>query len=175
MDWVMFGAISQFVVAIATVVGLFFIYFQLKLAIRSFLADHERRKKQATLDYVREIRPSYTKRRQVIDNKYGSDVLSDADVAEITNENGEIRDHLKEILAQLEFIAIGVNTGVFDKDIWYRMSGSYMIRIYNRFRSYIKFTQKNNPFAYIEFEEIVIEFEKRKSIKPDPRGPIKYS
>ena len=175
MNWDTVGSISQLVTTIATLVGLVLVLFQLRVAIRTFKADHERRKKQTTVEHVREIRPLYTKCRQLVDRKYGSDVLSDKDVEEIVRENGEIRDNLKEILAYLEFTAIGTNTGVFDKELWYRMSGSYLIRIYHRFRPYIKFAQKNNPYAFIEFEEIVLEFEERKRLKPDPRETIKYS
>ena len=175
MIWEIVGSISVLVVAVATVVGLVFIILQLRIAAASFMADHERRKKQATIDYVREVRPLYTKCRRVIDERYGIDVLSDKDVEEIVTENGEIRNNLKEILTQVEFIAIGVKTGVFDKDLWYRMSGAYMVRIYHRFRPYIKYIQKSNPNAYIEFEEVAQEFEARKRLKPDPRGNIKYS
>ncbi len=176
MNWDIVGSISSLVGAIVGVSGLLFVVLQIRMAVRSYLADHERRKKQATIEYVREVRPLYKKNREVIDLKYGSDVLSDADVAEIVKESGEIRENLKEILAQLEFLAVGVNTGVFDKDLWFRMSAAYIIRIYQRFHPYIKYVQKTNPFAFIEFEEIVLEFQERKRrVKAETKGNIKYS
>lgn len=72
-------------------------------------------------------------------------------------------------------MSVGMNTGVFDKDLLYRMSSSYLIRIYRRLEPYVKHVQKNNSFAYIEFQEIISDFEERKRIKPDPRGNIRYS
>ncbi len=156
------------------ILGAVVIIVQLSIAIRAMRADHERRQKQATIEHVRTIRPLYKHCRQVIDEKFGKDVLSDGAVGEIDKDD-ELRENIKDMLALLEHTSVGMNTGVFDKDLWYRMSASYLIRIYHRLRPYIKYIQKSQPSAYIEFEEIVHEFEERKRRRPDSRGQIKYS
>lgn len=91
------------------------------------------------------------------------------------NENHEIKSEIRELLGTLEHVSVGMNTGVFDKDLWYRMSATFLITLYSRLRAYIKHVQKDNPSTYIEFEGIVKEFEARKAKKPESTGNIQYS
>ena len=111
-----------------------------------------------------------------IERRFGTETLTDTTVQSIFDDpaNIEILDEIRELLTLLEFTAVGVNTGVLDKDIWFRMSGSYIIRLYYTFRVYITQARRrrSNSFAYIEFEEISKEFEERRRVKPDPRGKI---
>ena len=127
-------ALSTIVTAIAALVGLPMVYLQLRMANKSFRADHERRKKQATIEHIREIRPLYNRASQRLDATYGTDLLSEAIVTKIVDDDQETREHLKQILTLLEYTAVGANIGVFDKDLWYRMSGTYLIRLYHRVR-----------------------------------------
>jgi hypothetical protein len=154
--------------------GTIFIVLELSLGVRSYKAMHERQKKQATIEHVRAIRPIYTKCREIIDNELGKDVITEKILPEIL-ANPEILENVKDLLSLLEHTSVGMNTGVFDKELWYRMSASYLINIYHRLHVYIKYIQKNHQYAYIEFEELILEFENRKRQKPDPRGIIKHS
>ena len=147
---------------------------QLFVTIRTLKADHERRKKQATIEHVREIRPHWDKHRRWLDDNFGPDGVTETALDKL-DENKEVRENVRTLLAMLEHLAVGVNTGVFDKDLLYRMSGTYMVRIYHQLRPYIKRVQKDNQYAYVEYEEMATLFEESKRVSPDPRGGIRYS
>ena len=156
-------------------IGIGLIIFQLAIAVRSFKAEHERKKKQATIEYIHNAREVYNKSRRNVEAMFGTDVLTEANVIELVKDS-RAKDEIKDLLAILEYISVGMNTGVFDKDLWYRMSGAFLIRVYNQARSYIKYSQKDHPTAYIEFEEIVKDFEERNRKKvASTKGNIKYS
>lgn len=158
-------------IAIAVLV---IIVLQLRLGLKTLKADHERRKKQATIEYINSIRQLWSENVKLLDEKYSVNTLSEENLQEIES-NPEIRDIIKDLLGKLEHMSVGMNTDVFDKDLLYRMSASYLIRIYRRLLPYISFVQKGNPFAYIEFQEIILDFENRKRVRPDPRGEIIHS
>ncbi len=157
-----------------TIIGLVFVVGQLTIGIRSLKAAHERQKKQATIEYLHNIRPVYNQLWNNLQQKFGDDVITEKMVAALVNEH-EIRREIKELLSILEHASVGMNTGVFDKDLWYRMSANFLIRLYNRLRAYIKHAQTYNSYAYVEFEGIVKEFEARKATRPDGHGNIKFS
>jgi hypothetical protein len=164
-DWV-----SSSIALLALVV----VVFQLRAGIRSFKADHERRRKQATIEFITKIRPIWDENQRILDETFGEDTLTAEAIARLEDEP-ETRHVLRSLLANLEFMAVGMNTGVFDKDLLYRMAASYLIGIYHRLRPYINHVQRTNPYTYIEFEEIVSRFEEKKRLRPDPRGSIRYS
>jgi hypothetical protein len=156
------------------IIGGVFVVIQIYIGVRAYKAEHERQKKQATIEYVKAIRPLYREAKLKVDKKFGDKTLSEADVEEL-EKDFDTKESLKDLLSILEHAAVGMNAGVFDKDLWYRMSGSFLIRIYRRFYAYIKKAQQRQPSAYNEFLEIVIDFENRKKQKVDPSGNIRLS
>ena len=111
------------------IIGAFLVILQLWLARRTLKADHERRCLQATIEHVRSIRPQWDEYRRWLDTDYGPDGLTSETIAKLDSDN-EVRENVRSLLASLEHLAVGVNTCVFDKDLLYRMSGTYMVRIY---------------------------------------------
>lgn len=156
--------------------SLIVIIIQLYLSYKIFKADHERRKKEATIEYINNVRQLWSKNRQDFDKKFGahSHSLTDEDVSNINNDK-ELKETVRGLLGLLEHISVGMNTGVYDKNLLFRMSGKYLIDLFDRFKPYIKESQKENPYSYIEFEELVVDFQERKRLRPDPRDNMKYS
>ncbi|MGK3994518.1 DUF4760 domain-containing protein [Sorangium sp. So ce1024] len=154
----------------------------LLLAIQTLRADHERRKKQATIEYANDIRDLWQQRRVTIENGINrrientSKPLTPEEVQTI-KDSPDLRDAVREFLARLEHLSVGVNTCVFDKNILYRMSGSYLIRVYEFMEPYIISVRPNSKYAYIELEHMVRDFAAQKRTSPDPRvvGRINYS
>jgi len=134
-------------------------------------ADHERRKKQATMDYMTTVRPIWAESRRSLNDAFGNRALTEDNLNEIDSSR-ELQRVVRELLSKLEHLAVGVNTGVLDPDIIYRMSGSYLIRIYRRVGLYLEKAQKKNPYAYVEFLEMIRNFEEQRRVRPDPRGGI---
>jgi len=122
------------------------------LQLETLKADHERRKKEATIAYVNTIRGQYREIRKQLDAKFG-----EGNTINLPDIDDETAEKLKEILSLMEHLAAGVNTDVFDFDMIYIMSGSYFSGIFDRCIPYIKDRRikKGNEATYIEFEHMV--------------------
>lgn len=141
---------------------------------RTMHADHERRQKQATMEYMTTVRPIWAESRRMLNDAFGNKALTEDDLNKL-EESRDLQRIVRELLSKLEHLAVGVNTGVLNEDIIYRMSGSYLIRIYRRVSLYLEDAQKKNPYAYIEFMEMIRKFEEQRRLKPDPRGGIEHT
>ena len=163
--------IISYIVAILTAIVTIY---NIRILIKSFRADHERRQKQATIEYAAHL---LRECRSTIDAKYKFQPLSEKDIERIKSTPEEEAE-LRKIMGAIEHLAVGVNTGVYDKDILYRMSASYIISIYNRMWLFIEYMRKEfSPNAYTELEYIVKEYESSKKgvYKRKSKGEIKYS
>jgi hypothetical protein len=149
--------------------------FQLNVMVRSFKADHERRKKQATIEYINMIRPEYRKINNLLLEKFGNDPIGESEIKKII-EDHELWSKLKDILGMFEHLATGINTGVFDIQILNRMAGSYIIIVYDRFFVYIRERRKatGNNFLFDEYEFLINRL-KSIRMKRKEKGDIKLS
>lgn len=164
----MFGAINSLFSGLALVGIVYSIFLQ----ISTTKSDHERRKKEATINYLNLIRPKYKTLLRECEKELGVDVISQ-DLLSTIMENEDLRNSVKDYLSTIEHLSVGINTGVFDKDILYRMSASYLITMFYRFKPYIDNVQKTLPSAYAEFEHLVKEFENQRKSLPTQRGTIR--
>lgn len=134
--------------------------FALIISILSFVIslyynwkDHERRRKQATIEYFDNLTLQLYEKETVFNEKYnelGVDIaMLDADV--------ELDKVATEVLSAFERLCVGINTGIFDFDILDRMAGSYLINTYTYFCPYIekKRRDKSQTSAYVEFENAI--------------------
>ena len=87
--------------------------------------DHYRRRRQSTLEY-------WTTTRQVYYRNYAS--LMSVNPAGNSPERLEVREYL----GMLEAFAIGINTDLFDFDVASDLSGGFILRICQRFETYIE-------------------------------------
>ncbi|WP_081864929.1 DUF4760 domain-containing protein [Chondromyces apiculatus] len=155
----------------------------LAIAFWTLKADHERRKKQATIEYANQIREIWQKSKTIIEQALNKTVSRGSPISQkettIIENTPELLTASMEILARLEHLAVGVNAGVFDASILYRMSGSHLIGIYDYMLEYIKMTREtpDNEFAYIEFGMLAEEFKRLKTVSRDPRkfGHVRLS
>ena len=147
------------------------LWVQLFLIYRTFKADHERRKKQSTVEYVNRVRAIYRPISDKIVAKFGEGKVINIDEIE-----PEDMADIKEFLSNVEHLATGVNIGVFDLVIIERMSGSYFLNMRDKFTPYIKHirNKKGNSRLYAEFETMCRDIEGLRE-KRDRRSNIKYS
>ena len=87
------------------------------LHLEEIKADHDRRKKEATVAYVNSIREQYRTIRLRLDDKFG-----EGNTINIDQIDKDAERNLIEILSLLEHLSAGVNTNVFDFDLIYLMS-----------------------------------------------------
>ena len=135
---------------------LIFVSLQLMLLFRSFRADHERRKKESTIEHVRSIRTLYRGLSGRLIDKFGEDAINLSQIDAATERE------ISEYLSIIEHLSVGVNTEVYDFDILSRMSGTYLVRMYFRLAPYIKSQQKQVPSYFVEFEFLVENLQRRR-------------
>lgn len=132
-------------------------------------ADHDRRKKEATIIHLNGIRGKYRPIADGLTKRFGPNyVLNVDDLADDTRED------IKEILGLMEHLAAGVNTGVLDFELVHIMSGSFLEGMYRRCWPYIKDVRDNarSDTLYIEFEHLVWCIKDQKHTKRDRRADL---
>ena len=159
------------IMAVAAIVGLI----QLGLIYRTFKADHERRRKQATIEYLNMIRGHYRNVNQQLLNEYGQNPFGKEQV-ELLMNNPELWAMLKDLLGLFEHLAVGVNTGVFDIDLINRMAGDYLIGIFDRFTVYVQKRRIDSGLTslYCEYEQLITQLKKIR-LKVNPYGNMVHS
>jgi Tfp pilus assembly protein PilE len=145
---------------------------QLYFLYKSFIADHERRKKQATIEYVNSIRERYINAINTINERFDSKEFDAINLNKMTEDD---KRHVRTYLSTVEHLAAGVNCGVYDIDILERMGGTGFITQFNKFWPYIKDRRKNySSSVYIEFEIMCDDIKKIRRIR-EKRGNIVHS
>ena len=135
-------------------------------------ADHERRKKQSTMETaVQMLREA----RQILQQEFG--------IVEITEKEMDRLKNDKILLAKInyafgvfEHIAVAVKAGVYDKDLIFRTLGQTFVDIYKQYHLYVDFRkEKYGEFTYCEIEDIgtIYTEEIEKGIRKD--GVIRWS
>ena len=147
------------------------LWLQLYMIYRTFRADHERRKKQATVEYVNSIRSMYRPIAEKLLAKFGEQKVINMDEID-----SSVAADIKECLSVVEHLAAGVNVGIFDLKIIDRMSGSYFLDMRDRFKPYIKDrrVKRGNDKLYCEFEVLCRDLEKTRGPR-ETAGSIQYS
>ena len=134
--------------------------FSLFVSIYSNYKDHERQRKQSTIEFFENV----TSKLFDIEALFNSKITG-------ANENiniSEDADMLKKainILVAFEQLSVGVNAGIFDFDILERMAGSYLINIYSMFYPYIRETRQDASHlnSYVEFERLVNKIKEKRN------------
>ena len=149
---------------------------QLIIIYFAYKADNERKRKQSTIEYINNIRGIYKPIRKNLDIKFpGVDR-----VVNLEEIDGKLTLEIIELLSTVEHLSVGLNTNVYDFEIFFRMSGSYFLDIFKKLNPYILSAQKNRPTSYIEFEAICKRIEQAKEkhnykMTISKNGKIRYS
>lgn len=143
--------------------------FSLFVSICSNYKDHERRRKQATIEYFENMTSKLFDIEAIFDSK----ITGSTKNIDINEDADKLKKAIK-ILVAFEQLSVGVNAGIFDFDILERMAGSYLINIYSIFYPYIKETRKDATHlnSYIEFEQLVNKIKEKRNPIPN-RGNIR--
>lgn len=124
------------------------------LAIRkNSKADHERRRKQATIEFHHKISSKCYELLSQINCKFQEDMV--INVCDVKDDDATIKV-IKKYLALMEMLAVGINTGIYDIAMFDRMNGAFVIRCYNRFKEIIAFLRRDiYAYRYSDFESLV--------------------
>ena len=176
MDW------AQVASVVAAVGALY-------IAAVSIAADHERRRKQATIEVWRDYLKDTFAIRAALRQFYGTDVIPQRDALDYrnavagkavagkapSNKYAWVLDFqlgIQELLGGLEEIAAGANLGVYDTPVLFDIGGQAIEAVVKkRLRYCIQVAQDQEPASvYTEMTTLCEKFQK---LKGSPRGSIK--
>jgi hypothetical protein len=141
--------------AVLSTVSLVFVLIGVIISIWTLKADHERRKKQATLEFYQQISELTEPLRNQIKKLFDNDVLNVSD--ERYENNEELRTSVRYYLRLMERFSVGVNVGIYDIRVFMRIAGPSTVEYYNQIRPVILEARKEygNKMLYIEFEHMI--------------------
>ncbi len=119
---------------------------------KTFKADHERQRKQATFEFINAVSDRFRSALNIFDDKHGI-----GRVVDIQDYDDEDKFTVKSYLNEIERICAGVNAGVFDYEILKKMMRGNLIKNNERFRQYITNSRSlpNSQRLFIEFDNVV--------------------
>lgn len=123
--------------------------------------DHERRRKQATIEYFEDM----TSKLYNIQAKFNIKFNQLNIEISMLDTDPELLKDATEVLAAFERLSVGVNAKIFDFDILDRMAGSYLVVIYSRFSPYIDKVRRDASRinSYKEFESVVNHIKQKRN------------
>jgi hypothetical protein len=136
-----------------SIVGNMFIFFGVFVVVWQLLADHKRRKYQATLEFYRKIGDKCDDLLEIINDKF-----PDGDVIEYdkVKNDREVLKAIEKFLFLMEEISVGINTKAFDIKVFGKITGEDYIKWFYRFERIIEnFRVKYNPCVYKDFEKMI--------------------
>jgi len=155
-----YGSISDLVTAIAAVVGVIG-------AIIAFIADHERRKKQATIEFYHLIEREFVDALDIIEKKFPqNEVINERDI----KHNAPLLNAITMYLSYMEDLAVGINTKVYDIHVFDRLAGACTIDWFDKLRVVIAHFRhefdsrgQHKPYLYGDFEKMVLNLKKERN------------
>ena len=115
--------------------------------------DHERRRKQATIEYFEGMTANLFETQAKFNNRLSQQDIS---ISDLEKHPDLLKDAIN-VLSAFERLGVGVNSGVFDFDLVDRMAGSYLIYLLSQFSPYIEIERgdASRTRSYEEFEHLV--------------------
>jgi len=136
---------------------------QIEQQIKIAQADHDRKKKQSTIELCNTLEGQ--KIFDFIDALPKEKTLK---VPTIISDE-KLEKDVANCLARLEYLAVGVNSDVYDFKILNLLCGMFLSKVYRQFEHYINHarTAEGDHMTYKEFELLVQKIDKDREINPN--------
>lgn len=166
--------VTNFFLSIGVVIAIFQLVQMRKsniLQSRSMMADHDRRKKQSTLEFYTNIYPYLSEFRTKITDVFGNGYVTPDDVR--YKENTDMQKMIYEYLVIIERFAVGVNSGIYDINVFAKTSGKTVSDMYKKLSPIIEEMRVTHkyPEMFNDFEKMCKDVEKvREKMYPKLSG-----
>ena len=148
---------------IAVVVGIIIAILQLRkmqisndLQQRDFLLTHEERKKQSTIEFSDQVLEKRAIAAEVINDVFRDNAVVNISATDYINNKNDVQGAITRYLNLMERISVGINIGIYDLDVFMRITGRATIGFYKRIEPVIleerKTTQRKS--LYCDFENL---------------------
>ena len=171
--------LSQMFANVVIILGGIIALLQLNSAIKQLhleqeiaKADLERRKKEATIMFTHEIIQKLDRLNVHILEIFKHDTVNVEDPRYKNNER--IQQDIKRYLNMMERVSVGINSKVYDFEIFNRICGGRTLRSWNRLFNVVKeYRSKNIEYiSYQEFEVLVDQIKKSRNGRISHKGDI---
>jgi len=146
--------------SLAVIGGIFLVFIQIRQQTKIARADHDRQKKQSTVEFFNAI---------ATEGKPYLDAIPDIPLdREAVLSDKALHTNVKEYLARMERLSLGIATEVYDFKVLSLLAGRRLISHYKRFQIYIEEMRihRGHPMLYMEFELLAKKLEKYKQKHP---------
>lgn len=146
-------AIFTAIMDIFTCLGILIALFEFYLLRKSTYADYERTRKHATIDMYKEVGEKLYGFNTYIYSIYKRKPIIYKDI----KNDKELIQNIKKYLNEMEWIATGINTYVYDIDVFDRLFGDVAIRLDTQLKDYIVMRRKIEKAneIYIEHDKMI--------------------
>lgn len=169
-----FTIVTNIFLSIGSVIAVFQLIQMKKsnmLQSKSLIADHERRKKQSTLEFYSNIYPYLSEFRAKITDVFDNGYITPDDIR--YKQNTDIQRMIYEYLVIIERFAVGINSGIYDINVFAKMSGKVVSDMYKKLSPIIEDMRivQNYPEMFCDFEKMSKDVEEvRKKMYPKLLG-----
>lgn len=130
------------------------------VAVITLLADHKRRKRQATLELYNPISEETHELRNKIKDIFANEIINPDD--QRYKSGKELQRTINRFLSLYERLSVGINFNVLDMKVFMRIAGKTTIDWYDRLKPVIeKRRLKGHLSAYKDFEILVNKMRKK--------------
>lgn len=149
--------VTNIFLSVGTVIAVFQLIQMKKsnvLQSKSLMADHERRKKQSTLEFYSDIYPYLSEFRIKITDVFGNGYVTPDDIR--YKQNTDIQKMIYEYLVIIERFAVGINSGIYDINVFAKTSGKIVSDMYKKLSPIIENMRiiQNYPEMFNDFEKM---------------------
>ncbi|MCL2059261.1 MAG: DUF4760 domain-containing protein [Oscillospiraceae bacterium] len=144
---------------------------------KSTIADHERRKKQSTIEFTHTVLEERTIAAREINRIFPNDQVINVDDPRY-NDNVVLQAAVFKYLSLMERLAVGINIGVYDLHTYIRIIGRRTVDFYKRLEPIIIARRRklDMPSLYIDFEKLVKDIVKEsKPLNLNEKANIEHS
>ncbi|WFF71813.1 DUF4760 domain-containing protein [Proteiniclasticum sp. QWL-01] len=150
---------STLIANICVCVGVIVAVRQFDLTKKSFIADHERRKKQSTIEFYGHLKIVSYELDRILE-EFLKDIRITNELMINADSNPKVKEALEAIRDYLDLIegfSVGINTEVYDLSIFMRIAGRSTTNKYEKLKEYIDLrrTSLGRPNLYEDFEKMV--------------------
>jgi hypothetical protein len=137
-----------------------FIVIGVIVATVTLLADHKRRKRQATLELFNPISEETYELRNKIRDIFKNEIINPND--QRYKSDKELQRTLTRFMSLYERISVGINLNVLDLKVFMRIAGKTTIDWYDRLKPLIDYKRsKGHSTAYKDFEILTEKMRKK--------------
>jgi len=151
----------QLIATIVAAASAFFLLIQVWMARHSIQDARKRDQVRNTIDFMYENRTTIRDIHRDFLSQFDRgtfDILNYEDAKKI-KDDPDLRFKISQMLAFIELLAIGVKRGAFDREIIFDAYRTNLMSAWGFYYAYIELIRTESPYAYIEYESLVLEFQ----------------